>query len=193
MPYEESLKLLKNTANVVDLTVSQIFSEYQRKLQQQHQHHSQHHLSSLANSHTYENNPSRTKTTSAHSNSVDGNQRRLAHIRNSHSTYVNERTINNNDNDNDRSCLMHDDYDNNNHDRTTVLITKQLSKIACDAPNLANSYSHCTDTKSFTKHGFNDNSKSSEALNCSRREFSDNCLVSANCMPDLPKVNLQLS
>lgn len=192
MPYEESLKLLKNTANVVDLTVSQIFSEYQRKLQHQHQHHSQHHLSSLANSHTYENNPSRTKTTSAHSNSVDGNQRRLAHI-NSHSTYVNERTINNNDNDNDRSCLMHDDYDNNNHDRTTVLITKQLSKIACDAPNLANSYSHCTDTKSFTKHGFNDNSKSSEALNCSRREFSDNCLVSANCMPDLPKVNLQLS
>lgn len=192
MPYEESLKLLKNTANVVDLTVSQIFSEYQRKLQQQHQHHSQHHLSSLANSHTYENNPSRTKTTSAHSNSVDGNQRRLAHI-NSHSTYVNERTINNNDNDNDRSCLMHDDYDNNNQDRTTVLITKQLSKIACDAPNLANSYSHCTDTKSFTKHGFNDNSKSSEALNCSRREFSDNCLVSANCMPDLPKVNLQLS
>lgn len=192
MPYEESLKLLKNTANVVDLTVSQIFSEYQRKLQQQHQHHSQHHLSSLANSHTYENNPSRTKTTSAHSNSVDGNQRRLAH-KNSHSTYVNERTINNNDNDNDRSCLMHDDYDNNNQDRTTVLITKQLSEIACDAPNLANSYSHCTDTKSFTKHGFNDNSKSSEALNCSRREFSDNCLVSANCMPDLPKVNLQLS
>lgn len=181
MPYEESLKLLKNTANVVDLTVSQIFSEYQRKLQHQHQHHSQHHLSSLANSHTYENNPSRTKTILAH---ISGN---------SHSTYVNERTINNNDNDNDRSCLMHDDYDNNNQDRTTVLITKQLSKIACDAPNLANSYSHCTDTKSFTKHGFNDNSKSSEALNCSRREFSDNCLVSANCMPDLPKVNLQLS
>lgn len=186
MSYEDSLKLLKNTSNVVELTVSQIFSEYQRKIQQQQQQH-QHqlrnsqsqHVMSHSNSKTYEQNPNRK---CIQPTTIGYSQRMTSFVDSSPSTYANEQNLSYNDNDNE--------IDNNNQDITVLVTTEQLSKIACDAPNLAN-YSHCTDNKSFTRqHGFNGHPDSTDALNFSRREFSDNCLVSANCMPDLPKVNL---
>lgn len=36
MPYDESLKLLQNTGDVVELTVSQIFAKYKQRQQQNH-------------------------------------------------------------------------------------------------------------------------------------------------------------
>lgn len=185
MSYEDSLKLLKNTSNVVELTVSQIFSEYQRKIQQQQQQQHQlrnlqpQHVMSLSNCKTYEQNPNRK---CIQPTTIEHPQRMTTFVDSSPTTYAYEQNFSYNDNDNDN------EIDNNNQD-ITVLETEQLSKIACDAPNSAN-YSHCTDTKSFTKHGFNDRPDSTDALNFSRREFSDSCLISANCMPDLPKVNL---
>lgn len=213
IPYEESLKLLKNTANVVELTVSQIFSEYQQKLmqqqqQQQQQHHHHHHqqqqhqqlqhqkphLQSVSRE-SHDSKPFRRniKATSIHSNAIVQNQQRIAtHTTNSLSPYTNDRSETHKTNDN--SCLAHDDYDNNNHEHNvTVLITEQINKMGCDVKNGVNSYAHSIEPKAFKNHGFNEISNASDALNCNRRELNDNCLVSAKCMPDLPKVNLQLS
>lgn len=185
MSYEESLKLLKNTANVVDLTVSQIFAEYQRKMQhprqqQQQQHQPHQHM-------LYENTPIRKciQSTNGHgSRKMVGKFHQIAqYASNSLSPYANEPNLSYNDNEN--SCLGHVDYDNNNQD-ITVLVNEQLNKNVCDAPNVA-SYSNSTDKKSFTEHSFNEIPNSSDALTL--REFSDNSIVSANRIPDLPKVN----
>lgn len=218
MPYEESLRLLKNTTNVVELTVSQIYSEYQRKLQQK----------SLDTREISENNNGIGKmlrrinnTTNilngpmAVANNNNNNEQNPLYktkaqcLENSLLTYKNEQdNFNNdkinNDNENDTSCFQHDDCDNNPDKDVTVLITNnQLSKNPCNAPKLVNSHSKFTITatttstidtpQSFQKHGFNEIPHSSEALNCSHTEMmSDNCLISAtNCIPDLPKVNLQ--
>lgn len=228
MPYEESLRLLKNTTNVVELTVSQIFSEYQRKLQQK----------SLDVREMAETNvgAENLRRRISNANVLNGAASAATAIANSSNneqnhffnktktkcpenvsllTYKNEQDFNNDKifNDNDTSRFAHDDCDNNNHDKdVTVLITNnQLSKNPCNAPKLVNSHSYFTNTntnttsttaatttttdtlQSFQKYGFNDNSHSSGALNCSHTEMmSDNCLISANnCIPDLPKVNLQ--
>lgn len=195
IPYEESLKLLKNTANVVELTVSQIFSEYQQKLMQQQkqqqqqllQHHKQH-LQPISRE-PNDSQPFR-RATGIHSNPIVQNQQRIATY--TTNSYSNERSATHKSNEN--SCSGHDDYDNNNHEHNvTVLIAEQMNKIGCDGKNGVHPYSHCTEIKTFKNHGFNEIPNSSEALNGNRRELNDNCLVSAKCMPDLPKVNSQLS
>lgn len=186
MPYEESLRLLKNTTNVVELTVSQIFTEYQRKLQQK----------SVDIREISESNVTgKMQQRQINKNDAEYQWKKAQCLENSRLTYRNEQHINDKINDNDTSCFEHDDCDNNNHDKdVTVLITNQLSKNPCNAPKLLNSQSHFTDTQTFQKHGFNEIPHSSEALNCSQTKMSDNCLISANnCIPDLPKVNLQLS
>lgn len=192
MPYEDSLRLLKNTTNVVELTVSQIFSEYQRKLRQK----------SLVVREISENNVTGTMLRRTNNNIFNGptaaannaeyQWKKTQCLENSLLTYKNEQDFNDKINDNDKLCFEHNDCDNNNHDKdVTVLITNQLSKNPCNAPKLVNSHSHFIDTQSFQTHGFNEIPHSSEALNCS---MSDNCLISANnCIPDLPKVNLQLT
>lgn len=222
MPYEESLRLLKNTTNVVELTVSQIYSEYQRKLQQksldareisEHNHGSGKLLRRSNNSNIF-NGPMVAAAAAATvaNNNNERNQfcktKKAQCSENSLLTFKNEQDNFKNDNinnDNDTSCCQHDDCDNNTHDKdVTVLITNnQLSKNPCNAPKLVNTHSHFTSTntattaidtpQSFQKYGFNAIPPPSEALNCSHTEMmSDNCLISANnCIPDLPKVNLQ--
>lgn len=212
MPYEESLRLLKNTANVVELTVSQIFTEYQRKLQQKSLD-----VREMAETNVGAEKIRRRRTSNAdkHNNNEQNQFYNKTKTKCSGNvsllTYENEQDFNNDKifNDNDTSCTFeHDDCDNNNHDKdVTVLITNnQLSKNPCNAPKLVNSHSHFTNTtttntnttttdtlQSFQKYGFNEIPRSPGALNCSHTEMmSDNCLISANnCIPDLPKVNLQ--
>lgn len=189
MPYEESLRLLKNTTNLVELTVSQIFSEYQRQMQRK-----SHDVRRLS-----ENNTATAKMhRRSNSNLLDSivaNEYQWKKMHCSEQLQCkNEQDFNDKiNNDNGTSCYKHDDFDNNNHEKdVTVLITNQPSKNSYNAqPKLmVNSISHFTDTQSFQKHGFNDIPQSSDALNCSHTEMSDNCLISANCMPDLPKVKL---
>lgn len=212
MPYEESLRLLKNTTNVVELTVSQIYSEYQRKLQQksldareisEHNHGSGKLLRRSNNANIF-NGPNNNEQNQF------GKTKKAQCSENSLLTFKKEQdnfNIDKINNDNDTSCCQHDDCDNNTHDKdVTVLITNnQLSKNPCNAPKLVNTHSHFTNTntatatatidtpQSFQKYGFNAIPQPSDALNCSHTEMmSDNCLISANnCIPDLPKVNLQ--
>lgn len=191
MSYEESLKLLKNTSNVVELTVSQIFSEYQRKLQQQ-THQQQQHMQSHHNQEMYDNTariitPSITTNTAAtadniiYGNTMNENQIQLTkHLSPiSRLTYANERNANDKTNDTDKICLQqqqqhqqqYDNCDNNNRDEdVTVLITKQRNRNA-------QSYLHCNNLHTLNAHDLNDMSNHSIT----------------ECMPDLPKVNLQLS
>lgn len=236
MPYEESLRLLKNTSNVVELTVSQIFSEYQRKLQQnpldvREMHETNNSTEKIRRrlSNTNHFNGAASAITTTTNNNINEHSQFYSPTKTncsdnaSLSTHKNEQDFNNDKhfNDNDTSCFAHDDCDNNNHDKdVTVLITNnQLSKNPCNAPKLVNSHSHShftitatntnttiittttapattttTDSlQSFQNYGFNDIPHSPGALNCSHTEMmSDNCLISANnCIPDLPKVNLQ--
>lgn len=175
MPYEESLKLLQNTGNVVELTVSQIFAKYQQKQQQQQSIHT------LYNNDAHKSNSMGKSIEASHVQNykIDENQKMMTHFGENWETHQYDHK--NQDKMNKLTCLAQDDYDNNNHGtNVTILQIGQMNNFQCGAQGAVNSYSQYNEfneTKSLTKRGFKHNPASADALNSSSRFASDNCSV----------------
>lgn len=177
MPYEESLKLLQNTGNVVELTVSQIFAKYQQKQQQQQ---SIHTLYNNNNAHKSNSIGKSIEASHVQNYKIDENQKKTTHFgENSFATHQYDHKSQ--DKMNKLTCLAHDDYDNNNHGtNVTILQIGQMNNFQCGAQGAVNSYSQFNEfneTKSLPKRGFKHNPASADALNSSSRFASDNCSV----------------